>query len=99
MPICEVCGQVYNQTKEWKSNHTCCHACYIIRKNRLNREYSRIRSEEERNKTKKIVRDKMAEVNEMARARGISYGQMQGIIYCLDHPMINLHTNRIERKH
>lgn len=31
----------------------------------------------------------MADINEMAREKGLTYGQMQGILYAQEHPLIH----------
>ena len=47
------------------------------------------RAEEEAKKPVRIEpKNTMAEINEMARAEGLTYGQMQGKLYCLEHPLI-----------
>lgn len=92
---CEVCGKKYEIHKNWRSKKTCCPECQRIRKNANNLTYWRkkqLKINEERRILeikKKMMQPKytMAELNRMARERGMTYGQMQGYLYCNDHPM------------
>ena len=97
--VCVMCGKVYEDDHKdlRKKVRVCSKACYRKYKNIQNRAYyyrqAEIRKEEkEQEKEKKKAKKKpalsMAEVNEMARQRGITYGQMQGILYAQAHPLI-----------
>lgn len=92
---CEVCGKEYELCPKWHSKKTCCPECRRIRKNANNLTYWRNRQKkiEEDRKIMEIKRKMMQpkytmeEINYMARERGLTYGQMQGYLYCNDHPM------------
>lgn len=100
--VCIMCGKVYedDETDLRKKVRTCSKACYRKHKNIANRAYyyrqAQIREqlkEEERQKERKKEEKRkseysMAEINEMARAEGLTYGQMQGKLYCLKYPLI-----------
>ena len=97
--VCEMCGKVYeddNPKDLRKKVRVCSKECYRKRKNIQCRAYyyrqeevkkQRREAEEAKKRKKKKPVLSMAQINEMARERGLTYGQMQGLIYCLDHPI------------
>ncbi len=103
--VCRMCGTVYedDETDLRKSVRVCSKACYRKYKNIQNREYyyrqaakkEAERAEEEAKKPVRIEpKNTMAEINEMARAEGLTYGQMQGKLFCLEHPLIHRRGRR-----
>lgn len=100
--VCVTCGKVYedDETDLRKTVRTCSKACYRKYKNIQQRAYYyRTADKREQEKAeqkereleeakKRKTENTMAEINERARAEGLTYGQMQGKIYCLEHPLI-----------
>ena len=96
---CEICGKEFPRSENWFSTRFCSTECrnkqirikkhnYFVKNREKLNEQRRIniqRKEEEKNKKHE---DTMAEINEMARERGLTYGQMQGVIWCREHPQI-----------
>lgn len=89
---CEVCGKVYERVPEWRSKKVCSDECKKIRKKLKCREYwdkvkdevnARKRKDTAKPKTrqKKRSADTLADINALAREQGLSYGQMQGLLY------------------
>ena len=94
---CEICGKVYEPNPEWRSKHVCSDECKKIRKKLKGREYwDKVKDEvnarkrentailiENKPKTrqKKRSADTLADINALAREQGLSYGQMQGLLY------------------
>lgn len=97
--VCVTCGKVYedDETDLRKKIRTCSKECHRIYRNIQEKTYYYQKAElrkaqkaaEEAKKPVKIEpKNTMAEINEMARAEGLTYGQMQGKLYCLEHPLI-----------
>jgi predicted nucleic acid-binding Zn-ribbon protein len=96
--VCIMCGKVYEDdpTDLRKTVRVCSKACYRKHKNIQSKAYYHRKAEEARQQkakeeakkpVKKPPKYTMDQINEMARERGLTYGQMQGLIYCLDHPI------------
>lgn len=95
---CRICGKIYPRSRQWQSTRFCSEECRKKDKALRDRRYwkeNRERLNEERritiqnNQEKRIKhKDTMAEINEQARERGLTYGQMQGAIWCQKHPQI-----------
>lgn len=97
--VCEMCGKVYeddNPKDLRKKIRVCSKECYRKRKNIQCRAYYYRQAEQKKEikaaeEAKKPKRKKpalsMAQINEMAREKGLSYGQMQGVIYAQEHPL------------
>lgn len=93
---CKQCGKIYEPTKEWRSKLVCCPECRRLRKNANSIIYwqkHKIKLQEER-RLMEIRRERMKpkytieQLNDMAREQHLTYGQMQGLLYVKDHPLI-----------
>ena len=90
--VCEICGKHY-RWMDHNSHFVCSKECGKLRKNKKQREYWD-KNKERLSEARKIypkeperVKDTLAEINEMARERHLTYGQMQGVFYCQEHPI------------
>lgn len=92
--VCEVCGRIFTPPIGHGQTKTCSQECRKIKKRISNAKWRVKHGDEynERRREKRIPKRKentMADINEMARERGLTYGQMQGILYAQDHPLIH----------
>lgn len=98
---CEICGKQYEHTPKWKSRNVCCEACYKKRKAIKTKEYYRARmaalkafteedkkNSERQSRKKEEKKDKIVEINTLARQQHLTYGQLQGLKYLEIHPNI-----------
>ena len=102
--VCEECGKEYECNLSWHSKHTCCRECYRLRKNRLQREKKdkerelrKLTELDYKERLKRVSRpqrrDRLVEVNELARGQHLTYGQLQGIRYLQKYPNITRRAN------
>lgn len=100
--ICEICGKEYEKTKRWRSVLTCCKECAEKRKSIKSKEYWQKVRDGVNESRRKVVPDgprirykkenhenNISEINELARSQQMTYGQMQGYLYCKAHPMVH----------
>ncbi len=91
---CEVCGKYYEHSGLGRKPKTCSPECAHERNITRQREYwmiykDKINSERVQKKIKKKLpkENSLAEINELAREQNLTYGQMQGVFYCQEHPI------------
>ena len=92
--VCEVCGRIFTPPLGHNQTKTCSEECRKIRKRVVDAK-TRVKRRNEDNERHKLKRkpkrkeNTMADINVMARDRGLTYGQMQGILYTQEHPLIH----------
>lgn len=91
---CEVCGKYYEHSGKGRKPKTCSPECAHERDIMQKREYwliykEKINKERVQKKIKKKLpkENSLAAINEMAREQNLTYGQMQGVFYCQEHPI------------
>lgn len=83
---CIVCGKLFEHSGKGRSPKTCSDECLEEHASTYRREYKRRRYEPRKN-VKKPQENSLAAINELARERHLTYGQMQGVFYCQEHPI------------
>lgn len=91
---CIVCGKLFEHSGKGRSPKTCSDECLEEHASTYRREYwliykDKINSERIQKKIKKKLpkENSLAAINEMAREQNLTYGQMQGVFYCQEHPI------------
>lgn len=87
---CIVCGKLFEHSGKGRRPKTCSDECWEEHDSTYRKEYWQIykqRRYEPREKIKKPKDNSLAAINEMARERHLTYGQMQGVFYCQEHPI------------
>ncbi len=96
--VCSICGTIFEHTGQGRRPMTCSPECFRERQQIQRSEYweqNKDKLNQKRVEKKKLMKARvkkpknhsMAELNEMARERHLSYGQMQGVLYCEAHPI------------
>lgn len=87
---CIVCGKLFEHSGKGRRPKTCSDECREEHYSICRREYWQ-RYKNRRYEPKKIIKNpkerSLAAINEMARERHLTYGQMQGVFYCQEHPI------------
>lgn len=86
---CIVCGKLFEHSGKGRRPKTCSDECREEHDSICRREYWQ-RYKQRRYEPKNIKKPKersLAAINEMARERHLTYGQMQGVFYCQEHPI------------
>ena len=87
---CIVCGKLFEHSGKGRSPKTCSDECLEEHNSTYRREYWQTykrRRYEPRKTNKKPKENSLEAINEMARERHLTYGQMQGVFYCQEHPI------------
>ena len=87
---CIVCGKLFEHSGKGRSPKTCSDECLEEHASTYRREYwqkYKRRRYEPRKTNKKPKENSLAEINALAREQNLTYGQMQGVFYCQEHPI------------
>lgn len=87
---CIVCGKLFEHSGKGRRPKTCSDLCREEHDSTYRREYLqryKQRRYEQRKILKKPQENSLAAINEMAREKHLTYGQMQGVFYCQEHPI------------